>query len=213
MKGLNIGKKIVRVLGKQFKAKVMRPINSMPYENDKDKENENENITSFNFKGKFYDHNSNFSNDISIANNSSSINISNFEENKFQIFKKFANLNSNYMMLNYIILNNNTKSSSLLNKKNFGKIFNFSKKKIYLGCSLKQFSRGMKVVAVKKGSPAEKADLRANDVIIRVGNKEVNSIEDFNKWINSSNSMVRNLSRMTVCRNENGRENLINLKF
>ena len=56
------------------------------------------------------------------------------------------------------------------------------KKKPYLGCSIRYVEElnGMRIINVKSDSPAERAGLRVNDVIMEIEDKKINSIYDYN---------------------------------
>ena len=57
--------------------------------------------------------------------------------------------------------------------------------KPYLGCSLRSREDGMQVVMVKSDSPAEKAGIRAKDVILEIDGVKVTSINEYNAAIGS----------------------------
>ena len=56
------------------------------------------------------------------------------------------------------------------------------KRKPFLGCSIRfvEELNGMRIINVKSDSPAEKAGLKVNDVIIEIEDRKIQSINDYN---------------------------------
>ncbi len=52
-------------------------------------------------------------------------------------------------------------------------------KRPYLGCSIRKKDDGMQVIMVKAGSPAELSGLKITDIILKINEHEVHSIEDY----------------------------------
>jgi len=61
------------------------------------------------------------------------------------------------------------------------------KRKPYLGCSIRFIEElnGMRIINVKSDSPAEKAGLKVNDVILEIEGKNILSINDYNGAVGS----------------------------
>ena len=51
--------------------------------------------------------------------------------------------------------------------------------------------KGLKVLEVAPDSPAEKAGLKKDDVVLHIGDKEVSSIEDMREAITASEGKIR----------------------
>lgn len=70
--------------------------------------------------------------------------------------------------------------------------------------------KGLKVEAVRKDGPAEKAGIRKEDLIISVDGKKVNGIQDY--MIHLGNAKEGSKVAVEVIRNENGAEKKVKLK-
>ena len=76
--------------------------------------------------------------------------------------------------------------SETLNKK-YAYCSNIDKKKPYLGCSIRfnaEFN-GMRIINVKSDSPADKAGIKVNEVIVEIEGKRILSINDYLAAISS----------------------------
>lgn len=62
-----------------------------------------------------------------------------------------------------------------------------TKKKPFLGCSIRYVEEldGMRIINVKSDSPAEKAGLKVNDVILEIEGRKIQSINDYNGAVGS----------------------------
>lgn len=77
------------------------------------------------------------------------------------------------------------------------------KRKPYLGCSIRYVEEfdGMRIINVKSDSPAEKAGLKVNDVILEIQNRKVTSINDYNAAVGTE-AGIKNFKILRI--NESG---------
>lgn len=169
MKGLNISKKIFKILNKQFKSKI-NPSAIYFNENEKLKSDFaiNPNYLYFHLQNSKHG----LTPDIWTSKSQ------NREITKYYVKHLFLST-SNFFFLYFVLKNKYTKLEK-------------EKKKVYLGCSLKindvEMKKGIKIVAVKINSPAEKANLQAGDIITKINHTEVNDIDQFNFGLNCGDS-------------------------
>jgi hypothetical protein len=182
MKGINIGKKIVKLLSKEIKLKI-RPLNIHAYEADSSLVLLNVDPHSINLHMK-----------TPVANyNSIHLKKMDIRENEgFKYILRNVTLSTYVLFFMYYLM----KTANL--KKNL------PLKKFYLGCTLKQSKSGLKIVAIKSESPAEKANLKTNDIITKIENKPVTNIEEFNS-IFQSNDQGQEYKYFEVNRTQSGK--------
>lgn len=182
MRGLNIGKKIFKILGKQMKFKI-KPFHAFPNE------------TEFYRPDLVVDENfMNFHLRHSLMRGSNSIQLKeDFKRNDFiKNLMKHVTVSTQQLFFLYIVMKNkNMKMTE-------------EKKNVTLGCSLKindtGEKKGMKIVAIKEESAAENANLLVNDVILKIDEHEVNNIEQFNAIWNKGDALKKSIN---VLRKEN----------
>jgi hypothetical protein len=164
MKGLNIGKKIVKLLSKEIKLKI-RPLNIHAYEADSSLVLLNVDPHSINLHMK-----------TPVANyNPVHLKKMDIRENEgFKYILRNVTLSTYILFFMYYVMK----------KVNINKTLTL--KKYYLGCTLKQCESGLKIVAIKSDSPAEKANLFTNDIITKIESQPVKNIEEFNSVFQSS---------------------------
>jgi S1-C subfamily serine protease len=71
--------------------------------------------------------------------------------------------------------------------------------------------RGIMLTSVMPGSPAAKAELRAGDVILKVGDNEIKKAEDFTWWLEQAGPST--FVRFTVARPDRPAEEALNVKL
>jgi predicted metalloprotease with PDZ domain len=188
MKGLNIGKKIVKLLSKEIKLKI-RPLNIHAYEADSSLVLLNVDPHSINLNMK-----------TPVANyNPIHLKKMDIRENEgFKYILRNVTLSTYVLFFMYY----------LMKTANLKKIL--PSNKFYLGCTLKQSKSGLKIVAIKSESPAEKANLKTNDIITKIENKPVTNIEEFNS-IFQSNDQGQEYKYFEVKRTQSGK--VYNMNF
>jgi S1-C subfamily serine protease len=61
----------------------------------------------------------------------------------------------------------------------------FKQPQPYLGLRAFEEKRKLKIESVTAGSPADKAGLKINDIILKIDNRAVNTIDDFSAFLRS----------------------------
>lgn len=191
IRGIGIGKKFLKLFGKNIKTKVL----PLPY-------TENENTTIIPFI------HANLSNYIKSKGFFHLDTLPKIKRGIRKLNKNIENILSNSIHLS----TNSFYSMYFIQsqiKKKASHNPNNSQKKISLGCQLKNIENmnGMKIVLVKEDSLAEKEDLRVNDIISEINKIEIHSITDFKSAI--ENGQKENQINMKIIRKDETNREII----